>query len=224
MSRFFGPSLKSSASSSSARASSASLWMLSIPRPPTTNTRDGSSPSCTTRRSYSSAATKCRCAILVMACRMASSNAPSVVSPPCRCASGMRAMSAADATDRISKRSPSTTTRSGWSRRNVSAKPISPSPMDLVTPPGVSELSNISTFSSIGNPSASISRNVRPNSGDRCMPVATTCSCRPGVSRIAVINQRSRPYSARPPVTTHTLRVMARVTRQYESRDSRAGP
>ncbi len=48
---------------------------------------------------------------------------------------------------------------------------------------------------------------VLPNSGDRCIPVAISCSFSPAVCWIARIGQTSRPKSARLPVTKQTLRA-----------------
>ena len=119
---------------------------------------------------------------------------------------GIFAIIAAAAAAKISYRSPNTKTKSDFSCCRASAKPIIAKPIDLLIDEGVSALSSISTLRSMWNPSCSISRYVKPNSGERCIPVAITCSSSCSDSRIPSINQRSRPYSARVPVTTQIFR------------------
>src|SRR6185437_13861298 len=146
---------------------------------------------------------------------MDSSTAPSVTSPPNRCAIGNRMNIAACAAAKVSKRSPSTTTRSGARRANASANPMVPIPTDLATPVPESLLNSDSTVSSTAKPSSRIWLMVVPNSGDRCIPVATSCSFSPAVCWIARIGQTSRPKSARLPVTKQILRTASAIVGLY---------
>ena len=57
----------------------------------------------------------------------------------------------------------------------------------------------------MGTPSASISRTVMPNSCARCAPVTTRRTASTRLCASAFTTPRSRPYSARVPVTTHTV-------------------
>ena len=57
---------------------------------------------------------KCKLLILVIECLIGSSIKPSVASPPCKCATGIFAIIAALTAEKISKRSPKTTTKSGF--------------------------------------------------------------------------------------------------------------
>jgi hypothetical protein len=155
----------------SSRISTLIRLIASTPRPTTRNTRPGSSPFWIMRCRHSSAATKCRQAILVIEWRGASSKTPSVSSPLWQWAIGMRAIEAAEATSKVSKRSPSTSSRSGYKPASASARPIIPSPNDLVISPGVSKPSSISTFRPLNYPVIVI----RPEEQDGIVSATAIC-------------------------------------------------
>ncbi len=67
-----------------------------------------------------------------MACLIASSVAPSVVSPPCKWTIGIFARCAATAAAKVSNLSSSNIIQSGVNLPKASANPIKPSPVDFV--------------------------------------------------------------------------------------------
>ena len=73
---------------------------------------------------------------------------------------------------------------SGRHRSKSCAKPITPNPIDLLMPCGVSEESSISMRSAISKPSSSTARTVIPCCADKCMPETTRRRSRAASFRI----------------------------------------
>src|SRR3972149_4565946 len=90
-----------------------------------------------------------------------------------------------------------------------------PRPMDIAVASSESEERSISTLSAMGTRSFSISPAVRPNSGERWLPVTMSFNSTASSSRSSLTTLRSIPYSARDPVTTATLRILQVLPLQY---------
>ena len=173
--RLFSKSTVLILSSNASLDKSSLLMILSSPASPKLKINWLLSPNCLTRCSYSSVATKWRWLILVIAWRIESSMAPSVNSPPLKCAIGSFAIIAALTTESISNLSPKTTTISGLYWAYASAKYICAKPIDFDTLTKSVEDNSISIFCVILK-SLSTSLYVSPCSLLKCIPVIKSCS------------------------------------------------
>ena len=116
-------------------------------------------------------------------------------------ATGTRCMAAAWAAAKISYRSPRTSTPSGRLRSNQAAKPSSARHTAWAVASGPVSPVRMGMRAAMGTPSASISFTVLPYSGARCAPVTSSATFRLSRRVRHWITGRSRPYSARVPVT-----------------------
>ena len=121
---------------------------------------------------------------------------------------GKFAIPAAITAPNISVLSPNTTTKFGCNASKASAKPEIAKAILFEIPTEESDESKHSTFLSTTKPASVISFSVYPNSGERCIPVAISCSCKSLSLAIKAIKGLNNPNSALVPVTTQIFLII----------------